>query len=271
MAEALMRQDEETVCTPKARTWHLWVDDTPRPGWYNMAIDRALLDRVESADESWLRLYTWEPHCLSFGRHEPASRRYDPKRIASLGLDTVRRPTGGRAVWHSRELTYAVAAPCRTYSSLRQAYLDIHGTLAVALRSLGVPAWLAAPQRTLPVGAGACFAQAVGGEVMVGTSKVVGSAQLRRASAFLQHGSILLQDEQRLVSALMKGEAAPFMEAPALLREDRSLADLISAISRSVQSHWPGTWQTMSCSGETLQAATQYFGQFRSAAWTWER
>src|SRR3954451_6426058 len=85
--------------------WFLWVDETPRPGWANMAIDEALLDRAEQVGgESWLRLYTWKPHCLSFGRHEPAARRYDVDRVTALGIDTVRRPTGGRAVWHSREL-----------------------------------------------------------------------------------------------------------------------------------------------------------------------
>ncbi|MFN2326957.1 MAG: biotin/lipoate A/B protein ligase family protein, partial [Gemmatimonadales bacterium] len=89
----------------------LWRDETPRPGWANMAIDRALLDLAAGEGAVVMRLYRWHPHCLSFGRHEPALRRYDRERIAALGLDTVRRPTGGRAVWHARELTYAVAAP----------------------------------------------------------------------------------------------------------------------------------------------------------------
>jgi lipoate-protein ligase A len=111
----------------EAAVWHLWLDQTPRPGWANMAIDQALLDRAERQGESWLRLYRWAPHCLSFGRHEPATRRYDPDRIAELGLDTVRRPTGGRAVWHAQELTYAVAAPSARFGSLPAAYLEIHG------------------------------------------------------------------------------------------------------------------------------------------------
>ena len=260
------------VAENDTRTWQLWIDDTPRAGWYNMAIDRALLDRAERANESWVRLYTWKPHCLSFGRHEPAARRYDAERIASLGLDTVRRPTGGRAVWHSRELTYAIAAPCSSFCSLRQAYLDIHGTLARALHSLGVAASLAPPQSAIPVDAGACFARPAGGEVMVGRRKVVGSAQLRHGRGFLQHGSILLHDEQQGVTALMKGEFEPAAAAaPALLMGGESLAVLIDAISQAVQAHWPATWHTLSWSEEILRAASLYVPQFRSAAWTWER
>ena len=62
-----MGPDEDVV-------WHLWNDEQPRPGWANMAIDMALLDRAEQQGERWLRLYRWDPHCLSFGRHEPATK-----------------------------------------------------------------------------------------------------------------------------------------------------------------------------------------------------
>jgi lipoyl(octanoyl) transferase len=244
----------------------------PRPGWCNMAIDRALLDRAESSGENWLRLYTWQPHCLSFGRHEPAARRYDADLIASLGIDTVRRPTGGRAVWHSTELTYAVAGPTSAFGSLQQAYLDIHRALANALHSIDVAAWLAPPSPPLSVDAGACFGSPAGGEVMVGTRKVVGSAQLRLSRAFLQHGSILLRDEQQVVTALMRGrDKAEVTQTPALLQQGRSVPDLIDAISRTVQARWPGSWATLSCPRQMLQAATRYFPQFRSVAWTWSR
>ena len=165
----------------------LWEDPTPRPGWLNMAIDAVLLQRAE-AGESWLRLYAWEP-CLSFGRHEPAARRYDADGITARGLQVVRRPTGGRAVWHAGELTYAVAAPSAGFGGLRDAYGTIHGLLCDALRSLGVNAELAPPHAAAPVDAGACFASGAGGEVMVGGRKLVGSAQLRQGTALLQHGT----------------------------------------------------------------------------------
>ncbi len=79
-----------------------------------MATDAALLDEADRSGRAFLRLYRWSPPCLSFGRHEPAATRYDRVAIARLGIDVVRRPTGGRAVWHEHEVTYAVAAPVRT-------------------------------------------------------------------------------------------------------------------------------------------------------------
>src|SRR5918999_438442 len=174
------------------RAWRLWIDEQPRPGWANMSLDMALLDRAERDGESWLRLYQWEPYCLSFGRHEPASHAYDVERIRSLGMDIVRRPTGGRAVWHTSELTYAVAAPWEVFGSLRGAYLEIHRLLRQALGTLGVATTLAPRVRTAALDSGGCFSQPVGGEVLANGRKVVGSAQLRRGSALLQHGSILL-------------------------------------------------------------------------------
>ena len=120
--------------------WYLWVDAVPRPGFFNMAIDETLLRLAEADGARVLRLYRWAPACLSFGRHEPACRRYRRDRIAERGLDVVRRPTGGRAVWHDRELTYAVAAPVATFGSLAETYLTIHRTLACALSGLGLAA-----------------------------------------------------------------------------------------------------------------------------------
>jgi lipoate-protein ligase A len=103
-----------------ALTWQLVTDPVGRPGPENMAIDQALLDEVDRGGEvSYLRLYRWNPPCLSFGRNEPALARYDRAEIERLGLDVVRRPTGGRAVWHDDEVTYAVAAPVAAFGCLR--------------------------------------------------------------------------------------------------------------------------------------------------------
>ena len=100
--------------------WTLLVDPAGRPGWHNMAVDQALLDLAAGEGRAFLRIYRWEPSCLSFGRNEPALRRYDRAAIERQGLDTVRRPTGGRAVWHADEVTYAVAAPIDTFGSLAE-------------------------------------------------------------------------------------------------------------------------------------------------------
>jgi lipoate-protein ligase A len=166
--------------------WNLRVEPEGRCGAENMAIDEALLRDADRSGEAFLRLYRWDPPCLSLGRNDPTP---EPP-----GIATVRRPTGGRAVWHEHEVTYAVAAPIAIFGRLRDAYRTIHERLAAALQSLGVDARVAEDR---PIGRlsdrpTSCFATTAGGEILVCDRKVVGSAQARRGRAFLQHGSILL-------------------------------------------------------------------------------
>ena len=249
--------------------WYLWIDETPRPGWANMAIDETLLERAEQLGERWLRLYRWAPHCLSFGRHEPAALRYDRQRIVALGMDTVRRPTGGRAVWHAEELTYAVAAPSSQFGSLGAAYHEIHRMLADALSQLGAPVYLAPSVRTPALDAGACFSQPVGGEIMIGGRKVVGSAQLRSGGALLQHGSILLQDNQGVVFGVTSGER-PGELYPATEPWAQG-EDISRAISTAAELRWPAAWDRLDDQSAVLSRASSHYGRYRSAAWTWVR
>ena len=86
------------------------VFDPPRDGAANMAVDHALAETADP-DAGWLRLYRWTRPTLSLGRNEPAAGFYDFERAGRLGIDVVRRPTGGRGVLHDAELTYAVVAP----------------------------------------------------------------------------------------------------------------------------------------------------------------
>ncbi len=158
-----------------------------------MALDEALLLEADRTGAAFLRLYRWDPPCLSLGRNEPA--------IDGGGIATVRRPTGGRAVWHEHEVTYAVAAPIAAFGRLRDAYRAIHERLAAALRSLGANVTLAGDRPTARRldGPTSCFATSVGGEILAHGRKLVGSAQVRHGSAFLQHGSILLDGSQEMV------------------------------------------------------------------------
>lgn len=237
-----------------------------------MSLDMALLDRAEQEGESWLRLYQWEPYCLSFGRHEPACHAYDIERIQSLGLDTVRRPTGGRAVWHARELTYAVAAPWQLFGSVRNAYREIHRLLAEALGALGLETSLAPRVRTAALDSGGCFAQPVGGEVLAGERKVVGSAQLRRGSAFLQHGSILLEGDQRLVAHLRRGpEAGEENPPPAGRAIQRTAGEVADRVAEFAALHWTGEWKRVTNPSPLLHAASRHYPQFQSSTWTWAR
>ncbi|HLM68541.1 MAG TPA: hypothetical protein VK358_13475, partial [Longimicrobium sp.] len=106
---------------PAAGTpWRL-LDTPPAPGAWNMAVDEALAQSVRAGEPPVLRVYRWSPPCLSLGRNQP-SGGYDRDEIRRRGLDVVRRPTGGRAVLHHRELTYSVAAAEGVLGGPRQAY-----------------------------------------------------------------------------------------------------------------------------------------------------
>lgn len=261
----------ERAGTGPAMPYTLWHDAVPRPGWLNMAIDRALLERA-AAGESWLRLYGWSPSCLSFGRHEPAARRYDRQRIAALGLDVVRRPTGGRAVWHAGELTYAVAAPATALGTLREAYGEIHRVLRNALRTFGVPAELAPSRAAIRPDAGACFASPAGGEVIVDDHKLVGSAQLREGGALLQHGSILLADDQAMVAQLTRGDAPADRSAPLarLLGRRVSWEEAAEAVTAAAADRWGAPGERVDGRTSVVQQARRHAARFRSSAWTWD-
>ena len=253
--------------------WQLWVDDEPGPGWANMAYDSALLD-LAAEGHAVLRLYRWEPWCLSFGRHEPALRRYDRDAISARGLTTVRRPTGGRAVWHAEELTYAVAAPAPAFGDLARAYRLIHAMLQRAVQSLGVRAMLApASMGSRPLDAGACFANPVGGEVMTATGKLVGSAQFRQNGALLQHGSLLLSGSQDVVRDVARGPASTAQCSTLAAELGRPVAfDEVASAVAAAASAWPGTWHELRGPSATVRAlAERHAVQFQSAEWTWRR
>ncbi len=253
--------------------WRWWPDDQARTGSANMAIDQALLELAGEEGLAVLRTYRWDPHTLSFGRNEPAARRYDRAAIAREGVPVVRRPTGGRAVWHARELTYAVAAPADRFGSLATAYAAIHRTLARALRELGADASLAAERGAAALDAGACFASPAGGEVLVGGRKVVGSAQVRHAGAMLQHGSVLLDDDQSRLAALTLGTAPAGGEIPLnrVLDHAVAFADVGAAIAAAAARDWIGDWSPLGDPAGVLARADRHLERFASDDWTWRR
>ncbi|MDX1576872.1 MAG: hypothetical protein R3266_00240 [Gemmatimonadota bacterium] len=174
-------------------------------GASNMALDEAMLECARDS-VSLVRLYGWDPPCLSLGRHQAAPRRWGGRDRSELvpGTDVVRRPTGGRSVFHGPEVTYAFACPDRAWGGPKAVYRRIHRAIASGLGRLGVhldrepeAGSGAAAARLAPSGA-ACFRDPAPGEVLARGRKLVGSAQRRRRGALLQHGSILLRNHQDL-------------------------------------------------------------------------
>jgi len=239
-----------------------------------MAIDSALLDMADGEGAAFLRLYSWFPYCLSFGRHEPATRRYSRAEIEARGLDCVRRPTGGRAVWHARELTYAVAAPLAAFGGLHGAYHSIHQMLAAAVGSIVVNGQLALAGAARPLGpsAGPCFAEPVGGEVLLDGHKVIGSAQLRQGNAFLQHGSVLLEDDQALVG-ILAGYSAPRERASLSAGMGRMVGfgEMAQAIVQAAPGLLGPLGDEIALPTSVAARAAHHAERFQDSAWTWQR
>jgi len=176
--------------------WRL-VRTGPLPGTLNMALDEVLLHEVAAGRSlPVLRLYRWRPEAVSLGyfqRNEVVNLAF----CRFSGIDVVRRLTGGRAVLHGQEVTYAVIAGCGHDFPVRveESYRTIAAILRATLCSLGLTVELAPARREQRVQAlpAACFEAAAGYELLCEGQKVAGSAQKRRGDFFLQQGSIPLE------------------------------------------------------------------------------
>src|SRR5258706_10952663 len=119
------------------RRWRL-LSVPVKPGAENMARDMALLGRARETGETVFSVYGWSRPTLSLGRNQRAAGCYDLNRLEALGIDVVRRPTGGRALLHYREVTYSVTGPAASGDTLSEAYQRVNRILLEGLTSLGV-------------------------------------------------------------------------------------------------------------------------------------
>jgi lipoyl(octanoyl) transferase len=218
-----------------------------------MAVDEAILESVGRGDSSpTLRLYAWEPPCLSLGYAQPFSD-VDLPRLQARGWEVVRRPTGGRAVLHTDELTYSVIAPLdepRVSGTVLESYNRLARALVEALSMLILPveiqehATVPAAQTKNPV----CFEVPSTYEITVDGKKLVGSAQARRKEGVLQHGSLpLTGDLTRILEVLVfPDDSARSLAAERLLSRAITVEN---ALKRNV------SWE---------EAARAYMAGFRS-------
>jgi lipoate-protein ligase A len=162
-------------------------------GAVNMARDASLLKEHKPGDDPILRLYRWEPAAVTIGYNQDMSD-FDATALDAAGYDLVRRPTGGRAILHADELTYAVigSSPGPVFgASLHETYMKINEALLDFLRGLGIEADISEGESRDQMRGLVCFRSAGRHEVSVAGRKVIGSAQRRSGGVFLQHGSIL--------------------------------------------------------------------------------
>jgi lipoate-protein ligase A len=221
------------MSTFERRRWRVIVESEPRSGAWNMAIDRALMESVaEGVSPPTLRFYQWQPPALSLGKGQPIDV-VDRDRCRADGIDVVRRPTGGWAILHTGELTYAVAAHAdepAVAGPLLEAYKTLSAGLVAGLRRLGLPAEQAPqPEASAKEGLVACFAVPYNNEITVRGLKLMGSAQARSQRRLLQHGSLPLRgDVSRVVDYLAFADDS---ERETLRRQLREHATTASAIA----------------------------------------
>ena len=208
-----------------------------------MAMDLALLHEAASRGQAVLRTYGWARPTVSFGRNEAVRGVWDIAAMEGADIDVVRRPTGGRALWHRREVTYSVTMPWPADRAWREAYDAVNQRLLQALLMLGVPARLYRADASAAISPDGpiCFAAPSAGEIVTDGGKVAGSAVWRTSGGFLQQGSILLHDDQALLSAYRCQEGPPDAAYAAPVSSwlgDDDHAQLSSRLIAALQAAW---------------------------------
>jgi len=177
-----------------------YLDSGPQPGALSMATDEAMLEaHLRGETPPSLRVYTWHPRAVSLGRFQDAQASVDLDECRRLGADVVRRPTGGRAILHTEdEVTFSIVVSERRLGT--KGVMDSYRALAMfsvaGLRLLGVDARLverSAASGTAAARDPACFAVKARCDLVVGTEKLLGSAQVHRDGAILQQNSLPLR------------------------------------------------------------------------------
>jgi lipoate-protein ligase A len=191
----------------------------PAQGAWNMAVDEAILESAGTgAVPPTIRLYAWSPPCLSLGYAQPTSD-VNFESLDSFGWDIVRRPTGGRAILHTDELTYSISGmnlEPQLVGSVLESYQRLSLGLLEALRLMGVEADTprisseSNPNSNFnPV----CFEVPSNYEITVAGKKLIGSAQARRKSGVLQHGSLPLYGDLTRILDVLNFSAAQTRDA----------------------------------------------------------
>ena len=214
------------------KEWELIVDKEPHAGSLNMAIDDYLFQSLSSEPQTYLRFYRWERPTVSLGYSQDIRKVVDVESCKKQGIDIVRRMTGGKLVLHHEEVTYSLCSSDEeTFTSrLPDSYKLISQALIRGLEKMGLKPRLAdAPPNSYARGTLPCFSYPARNEIEVEGKKIVGSAQKRAGSKFIQHGSIPLEEDEGFLGAVL------------FLKRDESKGRMISlsrALGRKVSFDW---------------------------------
>lgn len=181
----------------------------PAKGAWNMAVDEAILESTaQGLMPPTLRLYAWSPACLSLG-YAQSIDDIDIDKLEKFGWDIVRRPTGGRAILHTDELTYSICGIKNSpllIGSVLESYQRLSSALLEALRLIGIEADLPKlidKSQSTSIQNPVCFEVPSNYEITVSGKKLIGSAQSRKKNGVLQHGTLpLCGDLTRIIKVL---------------------------------------------------------------------
>ena len=199
-----------------------------------MAIDQWLLEQHQAGKHPpALRFYTWESPTISLGYHQRRwSQSWQQLTWQEKPIHLVRRPTGGRAVLHQGDLTYMVVMSGLTGKRL-DAYQAICEFLIQGWRSLGIELHYGSAGRGY-IHNPNCFGTATGADLVSAENyKLIGSAQLRRGNAILQHGSMRLEPDSQLFKQVFGEEALPPIHLPIAQRGDVLIQTVVDALANA--------------------------------------
>jgi lipoate-protein ligase A len=246
-----------------------------------MARDEAIAAlHATGATQPTLRLYRWRPACLSLGRFQ-RSGEVDHEACALRGIAIVRRPSGGRALLHDDELTYAIIMrdthPLLGGESILASYRQISLALRNGLRQLGVAAELTSVDRERRAGgSAACFDAPASYELTVGGRKLAGSAQTRRNGVLLQHGAIPLTPHATRLAALLRHPPEDLDEKMIALSDACEQTVCFEGLAEALVAGFAATWGITLAPGALIDAEYQAQDQLRTDkylddSWTFGR
>lgn len=222
------------------KPWRLLIMPAAHGAW-NMAVDEAILESIGRGESlPTLRLYAWDPACLSLGHAQPFAD-VDRARLQERGWEVVRRLTGGRAILHTDELTYSVTGSADEpvlAGGVLESYNRLAQALLLAVHNLGLPVEIKEGKVNDPsVPNPVCFEVPSTYEITVGGKKLIGSAQARKKEGVLQHGSLpLTGDLTRICQGLRFEDESRRAAAAERLLERATTVE--SALGAAV------TWET---------------------------
>lgn len=235
-----------------------------------MAADEAILDaHLAGLSPPTLRIYGFNPPALSLGTNQKLPLT-SVQRVRAAGFDIARRPSGGRAVLHHGDLTYSFVGTAAIdekrvnskqflFPSVSGAYRQICQGLILAFKRLGLTFELGEKHKPATKGDHDCFATTMSGDLHVEGLKTIGSAQLRRRTAVLQHGTIILRQDPNLIHDLLQSTESSLKDRAArhanlydLLGRELSMQELGDSIVQGFQDAFTVSFQ-LGCLSETEQ------------------